>query len=231
MVAVGCGASDSLGAMADADAGDAGCLAPRQIIYTTPGCGAEAIPRCEVPNGDGCSMPVCLCDGVTTSGDGCGFSHEPFRYGGHCKQDAAATVDAPIGVDLTNDSPLVVDAGACKGDVSDLDRLGWIGPCPSLVDGGVPALFCQSPGIGVFGASCGQRRTLRFDWGSHGMTCFYDQGVLVGLTMANDTPAFCSATSNGIEVGSIEGCPTSAETMLINCNPFSDGGYFPYLPG
>jgi hypothetical protein len=145
--------------------------------------------------------------------------------------DAAAAADAPVGVDLTSDSPPIVDAGPCKGEVSDLDRLGWIEPCPSLVDGGVPVLYCQTPGIGIFGAECGQRRTLSWDFGTHGMTCFYEQGVLVGLTMWNDTPAFCAGTSNGIEVGSIEGCPTSAETLLIDCNPFSDGGYFPYLPG
>ena len=63
------------------------------------------------------------------------------------------------------------------------------------------------------------------------MTCFYQQGVLVGLRMANDTPAFCANTSNTLEVGSIEACPPSTETMLINCDPFKDGGYFPYLPG
>jgi hypothetical protein len=34
-----------------------------------------------------------------------------------------------------------------------------------------------------------------------------------------------------LEVGSTEACPPSTETMLINCDPFKDGGYFPYLPG
>jgi hypothetical protein len=63
------------------------------------------------------------------------------------------------------------------------------------------------------------------------MTCFYEQGVLVGLTMANDTPSFCSDSSRTFEVGSIEACPSSTETMLISCDPFKDGGYFPYLPG
>jgi hypothetical protein len=80
--AVGCGSSDSLGGMGDAGAGDAGCLAPRQIIYTTPGCGAEAIPRCEVPNGDACSMVVCLCDGVTTWGTAVAIAMSPFSTAG-----------------------------------------------------------------------------------------------------------------------------------------------------
>jgi hypothetical protein len=63
------------------------------------------------------------------------------------------------------------------------------------------------------------------------MTCFYEQGVLVGLRMANDTPSFCTNTTSGIEVGSTEGCPPTTEAMLINCDPFKDGGYFPYPPG
>lgn len=89
----------------DGKPADTGCLPPRSIIYTTPGCGAEAIPRCEVPNGDGCSMPVCLCDGVTNSGDGCGFSHEPFLYHGWCKRDAAPAVDVSTSVDVSSDAP------------------------------------------------------------------------------------------------------------------------------
>jgi len=226
LLAPGC-AKDNL--LQGVGGNDGGCLPPRSIIYTTPGCGTEAIPRCEIPNGDGCSMQVCLCDGVTTSGDGCAFSHQPYLYGGHCKRDGGTTVDAPNAVDVASDSPLVVDAGPCKGESGDLYSLGWIEPCPSLVDGGVPILYCQSPGVGVFGALCGQRRTLRWDFGTHGMTCFYEQGVLVGLTMWNDTPAFCEATSNGITVGVVEGC-ASAETLLFSCNPFEDGGYFPHLP-
>jgi hypothetical protein len=90
---------------------DGGCLPPKSIIYTTPGCGAEAIPRCEVPNGDGCSMSVCLCDGVTSSGDGCGFSHEPFLYVGWCKRDAAASADISIGVDWSTEAPPNVNGG------------------------------------------------------------------------------------------------------------------------
>jgi len=90
---------------------DGGCLPPKSIIYTTPGCGAQAIPRCEVPNGDGCATPVCLCDGVTSGGDGCGFSHQPYLYAGQCKQDAASGADAPMGVDLPNESMLNVDGG------------------------------------------------------------------------------------------------------------------------
>lgn len=102
-----CGSSDGPEARIDGATTDgppgAACLAPKQIIYTTPGCGAEAIPRCEIPNGDACSMMVCLCDGVTTSGDGCGFSHEPFLYTGFCKKDAALTADAPIGGDVMSE--------------------------------------------------------------------------------------------------------------------------------
>jgi hypothetical protein len=143
--------------------------------------------------------------------------------------EPACTPDG--GADTIPDDVRAGDAGACTGEVGDLYRLGWIQPCPSLVDAGVPVLFCQSPGIGVFGAQCGQRQTLRWDWGSHSMTCFYEQGVLVGLRMANDTPSFCTNTSNGIEVGSIEECPPSTETMLINCDPLKDGGYSPYPPG
>ena len=69
--------------------------------------------------------------------------------------------------DAALDGASVVDAGVCKGEEGDLYRQGWIEPCPSLVDAGVPVLFCQSPGIRVLGAQCGQRQTPRWDWGSH----------------------------------------------------------------
>jgi hypothetical protein len=135
------------------------------------------------------------------------------------------------GLDTPHDDAAVMDAGACRGDEADLYTRGWIGPCPSLVDAEVPVLYCQSPGIGVFEAECGPRRTLRWDWGTHAMTCFYEQGTLVGLLMTNDTPAFCSDTSRTLRIGSTEECPSSTQTLLINCDPFQDGGYFPYLPG
>lgn len=98
-----CGSDGALDMRPDGATADgppsASCLAPKEIIYTTSGCGVEAIPRCEIPNGDACAMVVCLCDGVTASGDGCGFSNKPFLYVGSCKKDTATAADAPIGGD------------------------------------------------------------------------------------------------------------------------------------
>jgi hypothetical protein len=145
---------------------------------------------------------------------------------GPCKQDGGPTADVLVSADVPSESSPTVDAGPCTGEISDLDHLGWIGPCPSLVDAGVPTLSCQGPGVGIYGAVCGQRQTLSWGWGTHGMTCFYEQGVLVGLTMSNDTLGFCAGTSFTIEVGSVERCPTAAETLLLDCNPFSDGGFW-----
>jgi len=115
-----------------------GCLAPKQIIYTTPGCGAEAIPRCEVPNGDGCSMMVCLCDGVTTSGDGCGFSHEPYLYTGFCRRDAATAADGPVGGEVMNEvtteGPIPFDAPTVDASVT-VDASATSVDAPSSLDG------------------------------------------------------------------------------------------------
>ena len=231
-----------------------------EVGVDTPLDSARAIVRCEENPSEGdlcggiqpgyvCRQGDCLggCFGQCSCVDGvwrCAGGAKACRDLGPSRPDSsppycgtpplcwAQCYSPPGDLDAGQDASFpVLDAGVCKGEEGDLYRQGWIEPCPSLVDAGVPALFCQSPGIGVFGAQCGQRQTLRWDWGSHSMTCFYEQGVLVGLRMVNDTPAFCTKTSNALEVGSIEGCPASTETMLIDCNPFSDGGYFPYLRG
>ena len=185
----------------------------------------------------GCSHQCSCVDGVWRCGVGCrDFNGQPSldAFPFYCGTAPLCWADCympPPDLDAGRDESPSVDASVCKGEDADLYRRGWIEPCPSLVDAGVPVLYCQTPGIGVFEARCGQRQTLRWDWGSHSMTCFYEQGVLVGLTMTNDIPSFCANTSRTFEVGSIDSCPQSTETMLISCDPFKDGGYFPYLPG
>ena len=139
--------------------------------------------------------------------------------------DLETARDVPRSADQGSESLPIGDAGECKGDAGDLEHLYFVEPCPSTVDAGVPTLSCSGyVGAQIYEALCGERQTLRWQWGSHGMTCFYQQGSLVGLEMRNDTPAFCGGSSNSIQAGSVVECPASAETQVLDCNPFVDGG-------
>jgi hypothetical protein len=102
----------------------------------------------------------------------------------------AISPDVPVSADQSSESLPIVDAGECRGEASDLERLGWAVPCPSIFDAGVPTLSCSGLPVRIYEALCGQRQTLRWDWVTHGMICFYEQGSLVGLQMWNDTLAF-----------------------------------------
>lgn len=142
----------------------------------------------------------------------------------------SVTIDAPgiLVFDGSRESPQMVDAGACKGEVGNLSVLGWVEPCPSLVDAGVPTLSCHGyVGARISEALCNQRQTLSWEWGTHGMTCFYEQGALAGLKMWNDTLAFCGNASFSMEVGAVVDCPASTETLVLDCSPFADGGIGP----
>jgi hypothetical protein len=74
-----------------------GCGGGKSIHYTSPGCGAAAVPLCDAPTFDACLAIVwyCSCDGMTSVVGGCGTSNVPFLHAGPCKADAGlSTVDA-----------------------------------------------------------------------------------------------------------------------------------------
>jgi hypothetical protein len=139
--------------------------------------------------------------------------------------DLANARDVPGSADQGSESLPIGDAGECKGDAGDLEHLYFVEPCPSTVNAGVPTVSCYGyVGAQIYQALCGQRQTLRWNWGTHVMTCFYEQGSLVGLEMSNDTPSFCGGSSNSIQAGSVIECPPSDQTQILNCSPFVDGG-------
>jgi hypothetical protein len=143
-----------------------------------------------------------------------------------------AMVDAAI-VDAPRIDSSVMDAGECRADISELSTQGWIRPCVSMVDAGVPSPTCigQTPGLYLFRATCGQYETWLWSYGgTHSQECFYDHGALVGARLANDTPAFCGNTSNGLSIGATEGCPSTPATLVLNCNPFVDADWRPWAP-
>jgi hypothetical protein len=136
----------------------------------------------------------------------------------------ASIVDAPK-IDLS-----VMDGGECRADKSELSTQGWILPCASQVDAGVPSPTCigQSPGLLLFRATCDQRETWLWSYGgSHSQACFYDHGALIGARLQNDTPAFCGNASNVLLIGDTEGCPATPSTLVLNCNPFVDADWQP----
>jgi hypothetical protein len=138
------------------------------------------------------------------------------------------TLDSAIAVDTAG--PSIIDAGQCRGEPSELASLGWEGPCPSLVDAGVPSLSCidRTPGLKVYWAACDQGETLHFSFGgTHSQVCFYEHGSLVGLKMQNDTPAFCNQTSSTLTIGSTDGCPSATASRILDCTPFVDSDWQP----
>jgi hypothetical protein len=141
------------------------------------------------------------------------------------------TIDASI-VDATKNDTSVVDARECRADVSELSTRGWIRPCSSLVDAGIPNPTCigQTPGLRLFRTTCAQREIFLWSWGTHSQECFYDQGTLVGARLQNDTPSFCDNESNGLLIGATEGCPSTPQTLVLNCNPFADSDWQPWTP-
>jgi hypothetical protein len=138
----------------------------------------------------------------------------------------AISPDVPVSADQSSDSLPIGDAGECKGESGDLENLYFVEPCPSTVDAGVATLSCYGyPGARIYEALCGQRQSLRWHWPSHAITCFYEQGSLAGLQMWNDTLAFCEDTSLSIQVGSVDECPASAETQVLDCISPLDPGF------
>jgi hypothetical protein len=138
------------------------------------------------------------------------------------------TLDSAIAIDIAG--PSIFDAGECRGEPSELASLGWEGPCPSLVDAGVPSLSCidRTPGLKVYWAACDQGETLHFSFGgTHSQVCFYERGALVGLKMQNDTPAFCNQTSSTLTIGSTDACPSATASRILDCTPFVDSDWQP----
>lgn len=138
----------------------------------------------------------------------------------------APAVDAP-GIDAP-----AIDAGECRGELSELTTRGWIQPCAALVDAGVPRPTCmgQTPGLYLYRTTCDQRETWRWDYGSHSQECYFENGLLIGARLRNDTPAFCGNASRALLIGVTEGCPGTPATLVLNCNPFVDADWHPGTP-
>jgi hypothetical protein len=144
----------------------------------------------------------------------------------------ATTIDVSITDTATRNDTSVADAHECRADLSELSTRGWVGPCSSLVDAGIPSPTCigQTPGLRLYRTACAQREIWLWSWGTHSQECFYDKGALVGARLANDTPSFCNNESNGLLIGATEGCPSAPQTLVLNCNPFVDSDWQPWAP-
>jgi hypothetical protein len=176
------------------------------------------------------ALAACGSDPAANVADGplAGDASSPTTDGtGEATAPDAAIGDAPAG-----DIP-VVDAAECREAVSELASLGWSRPCSAMVDAGIASPTCigETPGLRVYRATCAAREVWQWTWGgTHGQTCYYDQGALVGVRLQNDTPAFCDGRSNGLVVGATEDCPTAPGTRILDCNPFVDSDWQPWSP-
>ena len=181
----------------------------RPVLLTSPPCGGQSVCRsCNSGLGLWAVMPVwsCVCASATVngstglywqcpSGPVCQLGPgtfvdsqctEPAVIDGGVDQAAAgnrdgAAKDASI-VDAPRIDSAVVDAGECRAEISELSTQGWIRPCASLVDAGVPNPTCigEAPGLYLFRATCDQRETWLWSYGgTHSQECFYDHGALV----------------------------------------------------
>jgi hypothetical protein len=62
------------------------CVAPRVLLYTTPGCGPEIKPTCQSGSAGACATVGCNCKGEKIFGPCNGLS-EKFKPASECKLD------------------------------------------------------------------------------------------------------------------------------------------------
>jgi hypothetical protein len=197
--------ADVPGPSTDTISGDAGCASPKRIIYTTPGCGAEALSRCEVPNADACSMSVCLCDGVTISYEGCGWSDQPFLYTGACKKDG----------------------GLVTGDVAPLDVADGGGGVPNqpttcFITAKLKPVW---PDAGDAAMPAEHKFSMVIDWSAN--TATTGSGGLAGqVKLAQDNGTWTTQGTLGLSLalaGTDQGERPRVNYTTINIRPTADG--------
>jgi hypothetical protein len=129
--------------------------------------------------------------------------------------DASGAADTGGFLDGPVDTSRRPDAGACSYDISEIGQHYWSAPCPtSISDFRASHQSCDA-GVFIYDTQCGQREVVSWGWGTHGQTCLYEAGTLVGLVLSNDVASFCNGTAAFIEIGDTAGCPGPASGVEL----------------
>ena len=129
--------------------------------------------------------------------------------------DASGAADTGASLDGPVDAAMRPDAGACSYDISEIGQHYWSAPCPtSISDFRASHQSCDA-GVFIYDTQCGQREVVSWGWGTHGQTCLYEAGTLVGLVLSNDVASFCNGTAAFIEIGDTAGCPGPASGVEL----------------
>jgi hypothetical protein len=138
------------------------CVAPRELLYKTEGCGVAAPAPICLGVGDPCAGTYCDCDGMTMR-DWCEGAKRPFVHRGACTDGGDASPDSdatnpdvdPGDVADASDADGAdsgyVDAPACTNDASlvyDKAGCGAQTPAPVCRSGGdaCASIFCGCDG-------------------------------------------------------------------------------------
>ncbi len=127
--------------------------------------------------------------------------------------DAPGAPDTGNSLDEAADAARRPDAGACSYDISEIGKFS--APCPTIISDFRASHQSCDAGVFIYDTQCGQREVVTLSWGTHGQTCLYDAGSLVGLVLSDDISSFCNNTARFIEIGDTAGCPGSASSVEL----------------
>ena len=135
-------------------------------------------------------------------GSACGSRSMPAAEGG-------ATADQ-----TTDDA-----STACTSTIEAILAIAYA-PCPSTFSTD-PQQLCGSfpPIFGLNEQDFGGLRALWWDWGTHGIACFYDaSGARVGVVQYDDVPTYCNQRSFSIQAGQIAELQVTTPGFVIPCS-------------
>jgi hypothetical protein len=139
--------------------------------------------------------------------------------GGACARDSSTAPD-----DATVTQSIDDGGAACTSTLDALLTTAWTA-CPATFSTD-PQLLCGSsfPPTGLYEQSYGDLQSLWWDWGTHGIACFYDAtGARVGLLQYDDVQTYCDRRSYSIRAGQTADLQFTAPRSLISC-AVADGG-------
>jgi hypothetical protein len=139
--------------------------------------------------------------------------------GGACARDSISAADDATVIQTTDDG-----GAACTSTIDAILATAWTA-CPATFSTD-PQLLCGSfpPIQGLYQQTYGDLRTLWWDWGTHGIACFYDAtGARVGLLQYDDVPTYCNQRSDSIRAGQTADLQITTPRSLISCSAADAG--------
>ena len=114
--------------------------------------------------------------------------------------------------------------GACTTTMEGILAIAYAA-CPPAFSTDPQQLCGSFPPIqGLYQQTYGDLRALWWDWGTHGIACFYDaSGARVGVVQYDDVPTYCNRQSYSIRAGQTADLQSNAPHLLISCSTADAG--------